>query len=344
MSYNPYANIADADATQTNRVQQPQPQRATSFGSQVPHPQQLHQHQQPIGVGAGGAGGTVPFGSQQFVPGQQIPGQNPNQFFTPAANQGDNPAFGNFINDPRAQMTYQIGQGAFQASSQFMEQNFGKYVHTDDIKYYFKVSNSYVLSKLLLILYPFQNKSWLRSYRRSDDSNNQVDAGTELYAYPLEDKNAVDLYIPLMGTVTYILLLALLAGLKGEFHPEVFGFKTSSTLAYLLLDLTVLKLGLYLLGVNSKIWDLVSYIGYKFVPLVLLVLIKNISTSRFINIGFYLYLLAAYGFFEIRAIRFNLYGGVHNSAQTMNSKSAKNSNYFLLAYALFQGLLLWLLS
>lgn len=328
MSYNPYANIVDEDTTQTNRIHQPQPQRASYMGTGQQQPQQTYQQPQA---------GTFN-NAQQFQPHQQA-----NQFFTPG-NPQDAAAYGNFLNDPRAAMTFQVGQNAMLAGSHFVEQNFGKYVHTDDIKYYFKISNSYVLNKLILILFPFKNKNWSRSYRASDPNAPQ-DANTELFAYPINDKNAVDLYIPLMGSVTYILTLALLAGLRGEFHPEVFGFKTSSTLAYLLLDFAVLKLGLYLLNISSKMWDLICYIGYKFVPLVLIILVKNVSSFRFFNWITYLYLLLAYGFFELRAIRFNLYGGIHNSAQTMNNKSLKNSNYFLFIYAfLFQGGLLWLMS
>jgi len=345
MSYNPYANIVDEDSTQTNRIHHPQPHHPAYVSpAQQQQQQQTYQQAQPQHSPAAAAGA---YGVHSSVGGGMgaTPqyGQQPNQFFTPAS-QTDPAAYGNFLNDPRAAMTFQVGQNAMLAGSHFVEQNLGKYVQTDDIKYYFKISNSYVLSKLGLILFPFKNKNWLRSYRTSDPTGAQ-DANSELYAFPLSDKNAVDLYIPLMGAVTYILTFSLLAGLRGEFHPEVFGFKTSSTLAYLLIDFAVLKLGLYLLNINSKLWDLICYTGYKFVPLVLMILVKNISNFRFFNWIIYIYLLLAYGFFELRAIRFNLYGGIHNSAQTMNNKSFKNSNYFLFIYAfLFQGALFWLMS
>lgn len=242
-------------------------------------------------------------------------------------------------------MSFQVGQNAMLAGSQFVEQNLNKYVNTHDIKYYFKVSNSYVFNKLVLILFPFKNKSWVRSYRYQDGSTGATDSNGESYAFPLDDKNAPDLYIPLMGVVTYILTLALISGLKNEFHPEVFGFKTSSTLAYLLLDFAVLKLGLYLLNIKSKLWDLISYIGYKFVPIIFVLIIKNVSNYRILNWLSYCYLLVSFAFFELRAIRFNLFGGMNNSSHTLNSQSLKNTNYFLFVYAfLFQGSLLWLLS
>ncbi|KAG7857248.1 hypothetical protein KL919_003885 [Ogataea angusta] len=48
-----------------------------------------------------------------------------------------------FFNDPAAQMGLQFSQSAFNASHQYMQQNFGQLVANQDIKYYFKVSNQY---------------------------------------------------------------------------------------------------------------------------------------------------------------------------------------------------------
>lgn len=314
MSYNPYAQEGNSEVKHNTRMHHPQPQ---------------HIPQQQYGNGN--------FQQQQQ---QQYQYQQQSQQFNQAAAAPPQQFGGNFLQDPRAAMTFQVGQNAMLAGSQFVEQNLNKYVSTHDIKYYFKVSNSYVFNKLLLILFPFKNKSWIRTYR-----SDSADSSNESYAFPLDDKNAPDLYIPLMGVVTYVLTLALISGLKNEFHPEVFGFKTSSTLAYLLLDFAVLKLGLYLLNINSKTWDLVSYIGYKFVPLILVIIIKNVSNFRVLNWMFYIYFILSFAFFELRAIRFNLFGGINNSSQNLNNQSLKNTNYFLFVYAfIFQSSLLWLLS
>jgi hypothetical protein len=316
MSYNPYANMADADGAQSQRMHHPQPQQAPQQFQQQNHQQRQQQ--------------------QNFsqYPQPQPPQQG--QFFNPS----DPNAYTQFFSDPKAAMTFQVGQNAMMAGSQYMEQEFQKYVPTGAFKYYFKVSNTYVLSKLLLILFPFKNKNWTRSYRKSEN-----DSGVEAFAFPLDDTNAPDFYIPLMGIVTYIILTAILAGINGEFSPALFSYQWTMSIAYLLLDLAILKGGLYLLNINSTIYDLIAYMGYKFVPLLLIVLIKNISQMRILNWVAYVYLIIAYGFFELRAIRFNLFGGINNSAQSLSSKTVKNSNYFLFVYAFaFQSILIWALG
>lgn len=238
-------------------------------------------------------------------------------------------------------MSFQVGQNAMMAGTQYVEQEFQKYVPTGAFKYYFKVSNTYVMRKLLLILFPFRNKNWMRSYRRSEG---EATSSAEAYAFPYDDTNAPDFYLPLMGSVTYIIFTAMLAGLRGEFSPALLGNQWTMTVAYLLLDLAILKGGLYVLGISSNVYDLVAYVGYKFVPLLLIVLVKNISQLRSVNWTVYIYLIAAYGFFELRAVRFNVFGGI-NSAQSKNSKAVKSSNYFLFLYAFVgQSFLIWALS
>ncbi|KAH3677237.1 hypothetical protein WICMUC_001818 [Wickerhamomyces mucosus] len=338
MAYNPYANIGDDNTRQSSR-NNPQnsyirQQQTDGFQQHYQQPQQ--QNYQPGYSHQQYGNGSLP--SQQH----SIPQNNQNNFFSPTQNSG----FPNIFNDPTAAMGVQLGQSAFLASQQMIDQNFQKYVPTSDIKYYFKVSNTYVLNKILLILIPFRHKNWVRGYRRSETVNpQQNDSNVELYAYPLDDTNAPDLYIPLMSIVTYILTLALISGLKGDFHPEVFGYKFSSTLFYLIVEFVILRGGLYLLNVNVKLWDIISYIGYKFIPIVLILIIKNLSNFRIVNWFVYLYLLISYGYFELRSIRFNLFAGLKNTAQNISNATIRNSNYFLLVYTFaLQGSLFWLLS
>ena len=51
------------------------------------------------------------------------------------------------------------------------------------------MSNSYVVTKLRVLLFPWRHKPWLRKTRRSD--NGQLE-----FLTPMEDPNAPDLYIP----------------------------------------------------------------------------------------------------------------------------------------------------
>ena len=65
--------------------------------------------------------------------------------------------------------------------------------NVSQVRYYFNVSNSYVLNKIRLLLFPFRHASWSRL-----SQHNEV--GQEMYRPPREDLNAPDLYIP--GTVS----------------------------------------------------------------------------------------------------------------------------------------------
>lgn len=68
-----------------------------------------------------------------------------------------------------------------------------------------------------------------------------------------------------MAFTTYILLNCVLAGVKGSFHPQLIQTFISSTMAYILIELLLLKLGTYLLSADSKLLDFFAYSGYKFI-------------------------------------------------------------------------------
>lgn len=74
--------------------------------------------------------------------------------------------------------------------------------------------------------------------------------------------------ITAMAFTTYILLNCVLAGLHGNFHPQLIRSVASSTMAYLTVELLLLKLGTYLLSADSKLLDFIAYSGYKFIGLV----------------------------------------------------------------------------
>ena len=57
------------------------------------------------------------------------------------------------------------------------------------LKHHFNVSNSYVIRKLRLVVFPWRHKPWTRKIRRSE-------TGIGEYQPPRDDLNAPDLYIP----------------------------------------------------------------------------------------------------------------------------------------------------
>lgn len=86
------------------------------------------------------------------------------------------------------------------------------------------------------------------------------------------------MYIPVMAFVTYILLSTLLAGLRGAFHPEVMGLTATAAFAVVAVEILGLKFGTYILSISndSQLLDLVAYSGYKFVGVIVTLVVAEI--------------------------------------------------------------------
>lgn len=146
------------------------------------------------------------------------------------------------------------------------------------LKHYFNVSTSYVLRKLLLVLFPWRHKPWSRQQRPS--ATGTPDSSTYSYYFlpPRDDLNSPDMYIPAMAFVTYVLLSSLLAGLRGDFHTEVMGLTATAAFAVVVIEILGLKFGTYILSISndSQLLDLVAYSGYKFVGVIVTLVVAEI--------------------------------------------------------------------
>ena len=73
-----------------------------------------------------------------------------------------------------------------------------------------------------------------------------------------------------MGFVTYVLATGLVLGTQQRFTPEHLGITASSLLAWLLAEVLIIWLCLYLLAVNTQLkWlDIIAYCGYKYVCMI----------------------------------------------------------------------------
>ena len=191
---------------------------------------------------------------------QQQQQQQPSaQMFNPSSMQQ---SFENFTTDPMKKVM--IG------SAMSMGQSFlGKYlpgvaVLWDTLRRYFAVDNVYVRTKVLRVLFPFRHRDW----RRLEVSGGDGDSA--IYAPPTKDSNAPDLYIPLMGAVTFVVIVSFVKGAAMKFTPEVL-YEVSQHCAFMqVMEIIVLKLLLYLLG-HSKaqlgFFDILAFTGYKYVGL-----------------------------------------------------------------------------
>ena len=228
--------------------------------------------------------------------------------------------FGQFlgVNDTTTQMGLHVMNNVMGSSQEYVEQNVLRFLNTRSLKPYFNVSTSYVMRKLRLLLFPWRHKPWSRQMRR-----NEVSGATEGYKPPREDINAPDLYIPgkihfqrelilVMAFVTYILMSAFLSGLQGHFNPEEFSVTASYAFAVVLFEMVAIKLGCYLLSIGGQgqVLDLVAYGGYKFVGIVVTMLVRLVGIlnrregakkgwGRWIEWNLFIYCFLCLGFFMV---------------------------------------------
>ncbi|CAG9995647.1 unnamed protein product [Clonostachys byssicola] len=259
-------------------------------------------------------------------------------------------AYGQFMNDPTAQVAAQFGQTAFKHGQEYVEQNLGRYVNVSALKHYFNVSNSYVLNKLFLVLFPWRHKSWLR--KQVVGANGQ----DGWYLPPRDDVNSPDMYIPVMGLVTYVLLSTLIAGLKGDYRPELLGYTGTIGLIVMVTELIALKLGCYILSISSQsqLFDLIAYSGYKFVGIIVTIAVAQIfnsgkGTGGWLGWTVFIYTFMANSFFLMRSLKYVLLPeNSHGSGGTMQTDSRAKRNQrtqFLFFYSFFvQLFFMWVLT
>ncbi|KAI8851402.1 YIF1-domain-containing protein [Chytridium lagenaria] len=161
----------------------------------------------------------------------------------------------NFRNSAAGQIGMQFGAQALQQVN--------RYVNMSTLRHYFNVSNSYVLSKIRVLLFPFRQKSWTR------------------------------------------LIL-------------------------------FFKLGCYLLNVMNEapFLDLVAICGYKYVPIIVVLLLKLVSLGGWVIYGSLAYLMIAFGFFTLRTLRHIVLPESNNS--TVMSPQRQRRIYFLFIVVVFQ--------
>lgn len=184
------------------------------------------------------------------------------------------------------------------------------------------------------------------------------------------------MYIPVMAFVTYILLSTLLAGLRGQFHPELLGLTATTAVVVVVLEILGLKLGCYLLSISndSQLLDLVAYSGYKFVGIIVTTALGEIGnrgrgTGGWVGWSVFVYTYMALAFFlvslvfvvagfacilltmllQLRSLRYVLLPDGNSAAggamQTVARAQKTRRTYFLFVYSYgVQFVFMWILS
>ncbi|OUM57558.1 hypothetical protein PIROE2DRAFT_17419 [Piromyces sp. E2] len=286
-SYDPYQQQQQQQTYQQQQsYQQPQQQQQQPMNNgyyQVPNQNMQFQHNN---------------NNNNFMGGNQGFNQQQNQEHKPFQNFLGN----NFLNDPTAQLGFQLGQKAFESGAEMVNQNINRWFNPASLKKYFDVTNSFVFKKIGLVLFPFRHKSWARVGRRNEQT------GKMDYSPPREDINSPDLYIPVMSCVTYVILFAITTTLstdennkKGVFNPELLGKKTLHLFYLLVGEVLLMKLICYLMSISADVafLDLIAYSGYKFIGIILVSLLNSLTTKKFFTYLVYSYVSLALGFFMV---------------------------------------------
>ncbi|KAG8931736.1 hypothetical protein FRC02_002288 [Tulasnella sp. 418] len=320
--------------THAYSIPEPEPDSYTRYTSPPQPPQKpLHQSAGPQHMG---------YGVQPGYPAQPAYGV---QYPAPQPGAQPAPSFNGWgVDDATAQMGLQLGRTAMAAGQDYVEKNFGRhFLPLALFKQQFNVSNSYVLQKLRILLFPWRHRPWARKVKRSDTSGQ-----SEGYMAPRDDINSPDLYIPSMAFVTYVLSTAVAAGLRNQFRPEVLGVTASKSFAVLLMEFGIVKLGCYFLNIqgSSQVVDLLAYGGYKFVGSIINVL-SGLLLGPKMWWAVFVYTFASNGFFLLRSLRYVILPeptvNVGNSGVTPAQRGWRIKFLFALAMSqlLYMGILAW---
>jgi protein transport protein YIF1 len=222
-------------------VQQPQqPMEGNFMNNQYASPVAPNPYEMPMHSAASASAATSP-----------MPNLNQMGGFAPQLSMLQQP----MVQD----MAFQYGQKLADQGKELMNKELEKYVSVTKLKYYFAVDNRYVMNKLRLIFFPFTHRDWSLKYDQGEQP-----------AQPRYDINAPDLYIPVMGYITFIVLAGFILGMQERFTPEQLGIQASSALAYNLFELIIYTITLYVTNIQTSLrtLDLVAYSGYKYASIV----------------------------------------------------------------------------
>lgn len=151
-----------------------------------------------------------------------------------------------------------------------------------------------------------------------------------------------------MAYVTYVLVAGLVLGTQQRFSPEQIGILASSALAWCIVELAIYSSSLYIANIqtNLRTLDLLAYGGYKFVGIIISILLSLVAGTT----GYYaglIYCSLALAFYLVRTLRVQILLEANQQASYYGDVPAaghKRRLYFLLFVAVLQPVLSWWLS
>lgn len=111
-----------------------------------------------------------------------------------------------------------------------------------------------------------------------------------------------------MALVTYILLAGVVAGTRGDFHPDNLGMTASRSLGIVFIEFCFIRLGTYLLSIGGEgtVVDLFSYSGYKFVGIIVTLIFQLLNIKGWMYWSVFVYVFCANAFFLVSLCPINV--------------------------------------
>lgn len=242
-----------------------------------------------------------------------------------------------FNNPMVADVAMHYGTKLMDSGKEIVDKELNKYVQVPLLKHYFAVDTRYVAQKLKMILFPFSHNDWTRKF------------SAEGAVHPRDDVNSPDLYIPLMGYVTYLLVAGLALGTQDRFKPDILAICATQALAWIIIEIIVQLATIYIFNVQTSLnsFELLAFAGYKFVGIILCIVLSIIFNRKGYYVGLF-YFSVAIVFFLIRALKYQVMCSYEPntgySAGSSSIYSSKRKMYILLSIAVTQPLFMWWLS
>ncbi|XP_043072669.1 protein YIF1B isoform X2 [Puntigrus tetrazona] len=237
------------------------------------------------------------------------------------------------LSEPMSNLAMAYGSSLASHGKEMMDKNLDRFIPISKLKYYFAVDTVYVGKKLGLLVFPYMHDNWEVSYQQDTP------------VAPRFDINAPDLYIPVMGFITYILVAGLALGTQNRFSPEILGIQASSALVWLIIEVLAVLLSLYLITVNTDLTtiDLVAFSGYKYVGMI----VGVIAGLLFGRMGYYLSLLwccVSIFVFTIRTLRLKILSEAAAEGRLVRGAKNQLRMYLTMAIAAAQPVFMYWLT
>uniref|UniRef100_H3C496 Protein YIF1 n=1 Tax=Tetraodon nigroviridis TaxID=99883 RepID=H3C496_TETNG len=267
---------------------------------------------------------------------------NSQGYYTPGYNMGGptnnmqaGPGVSNLFADPMANAAVMYGSSLANQGKDMVNKEISRFMSVNKLKYFFAVDTRYVMKKLIILMFPYTHQDWEVRYHRDTPLT------------PRQDVNAPDLYIPTMAFITYILLAGMALGIQKRFSPEVLGLCASTALVWIIIEVLVMLLCLYLLTVHSDLstFDLLAYSGYKYVGMIFTMLCGLLfgSDGYFVGLA---WSSCALMFFIVRSLKMKIVASLSSDSMGAGSSAKPHLRlYITVATAVFQPIIIyWLTS